>query len=249
MAKKQNNKNIEPESDSEVENLKKLGVMFDTLEKKALDYQKKVLESQKDTIIDKAEKQKDKENIQEIQETSENLENITSELVSGLYIPIELFVNDGLIDKGITPINEKEIQELFNLLIKLLPKDTFQKIIEIDTTNSVALNYVGYTYAEQNDSLEYALQLINKALLIEENNGHYIDSRAWVFYKMGRYEEALKELKKAAGIIEDAVIFEHLGDVYLKLDDIEKARDAYEKALEHEPESKILKEKLQHISE
>jgi tetratricopeptide (TPR) repeat protein len=153
-------------------------------------------------------------------------------------------------------VNSKSLstlEALANLCERIEKKDeafkAFQKIIEIDTTNSVALNYVGYTYAEQNDSLEYALQLINKALLIEENNGHYIDSRAWVFYKMERYEEALKELKKAAGIIEDAVIFEHLGDVYLKLDDIEKARDAYEKALEHEPESKILKEKLQHISE
>jgi tetratricopeptide (TPR) repeat protein len=153
-------------------------------------------------------------------------------------------------------VNSKSLstlEALANLCERIEKKNeafkVFQKIIEIDTTNSVALNYVGYTYAEQNDSLEYALQLINKALLIEGNNGHYIDSRAWVFYKMGRYEEALKELKKAAGIIEDAVIFEHLGDVYLKLDDIEKARDAYEKALEHEPESKILKEKLQHISE
>ncbi|GAI64169.1 unnamed protein product, partial [marine sediment metagenome] len=78
---------------------------------------------------------------------------------------------------------------------------TFQKIIELDTTNSTALNYVGYTYAEQNDSLEYALQLINKALLIEKDNGYYIDSRGWVFYQMGKYDEALEELKNASPIV------------------------------------------------
>jgi len=130
MSKNQNNNDIEPEVDSELDNLKKLGIMFDTLEATALEAQKKELELQKDTIIDKAKKSKKKEKILEVQETTESLENITSELVGTLYLPIELFINDGLEDKGITPISEAEIQKLFNLLIKLLPKEAFEKIIE-----------------------------------------------------------------------------------------------------------------------
>jgi len=121
---------------------------------------------------------------------------------------------------------------------------TFQRIIEMDSLNAVALNYVGYTYAERNDSLEYALQLVNRALDIDEDNGYYIDSRGWIFYMMAKYEDALKELKRASEIIEDAVIFEHLGDVYRRLDDEDKAREAYEKALELAPGNESLREKL-----
>lgn len=153
----------------------------------------------------------------------------------------------------VDPQSLSTLEALASLCDRIEKKDeafrTFQKIIELDTTNSTALNYVGYNYAEQNDSLEYALQLINKALLIEKDNGYYIDSRGWVFYQMGKYDEALEELKNASAIIEDAVILEHLGDVYLKLNDSEKAKEAYEKALEYDFENSVLKEKLQKLSE
>ena len=120
----------------------------------------------------------------------------------------------------------------------------FQRILEIDTLNAVALNYVGYTYAEQNDSLDYALELVNRALEIDKDNGYYIDSRGWVYYMMGRYEEAALELKKAAALVEDAVIFEHLGDVYRQLNEPDEARKAYEKARELDPHNRQLQEKL-----
>lgn len=125
----------------------------------------------------------------------------------------------------------------------------FQKIIALDTTNAEALNYVGYTYAERNDSLEYALALINKALSLEENNGYYLDSRGWVLYRMKKYAEALADLKRASEIVEDAVILEHLGDVYIKLSDVDHARDAYQRALEYNTGNKALKDKLRKVLE
>ena len=120
----------------------------------------------------------------------------------------------------------------------------FEKVLELDTTNAVVLNYVGYTYAERNDSLEYALDLINRALAIEENNGYYIDSRGWVFYQMGRYEEALVDLLKANELVEDAVILEHLGDIYIKLNDLIRAKEIFERVLELDPDNKTIKKKL-----
>ena len=123
----------------------------------------------------------------------------------------------------------------------------FQKIIDIDTTNATALNYVGYTYAEKNERLDYALDLINKALILDPGNGYYIDSRGWVYYQMGEYERAREDLERAASIAEDAVILEHLGDVYMKLNEPEKARQVYEKALEYDTENKGLKDKIQNL--
>jgi tetratricopeptide (TPR) repeat protein len=125
--------------------------------------------------------------------------------------------------------------------------NTFKKIIEVDTLNAVALNYVGYTYAERNDSLEYALELIDRALQNDADNGYYLDSRGWVFYKMGRYEEALRELERARGIIEDAVILEHLGDVYRELGRDTAAREAYRRAVEIDPGNKELQRKLEQV--
>jgi tetratricopeptide (TPR) repeat protein len=146
------------------------------------------------------------------------------------------------------PGNVSVLQALAGLLSDLGREEEtfqiFQKIIEMDSLNAVALNYVGYTYAERNDSLEYALQLVNRALDIDKDNGYYIDSRGWIFYMMARYEDALHELKRASEIVEDAVIYEHLGDVYRQLNDGIKAREAYEKALELDPSNNALMEKL-----
>jgi tetratricopeptide (TPR) repeat protein len=152
---------------------------------------------------------------------------------------------------GVNSRNLSSLQALASLTSRLGRDNetfhTFQRIIEVDTLNAVALNYVGYSYAERRDSLEYALELVNRALAIEVDNGYYIDSRGWIFYMMGRYEDALVELQRASEIVEDAVIFEHLGDVYLKLGEPSKAKDAYEKALEMEPQKKDIKAKLNEI--
>ncbi|RKX69891.1 hypothetical protein DRP53_06750 [candidate division WOR-3 bacterium] len=123
----------------------------------------------------------------------------------------------------------------------------FQQVIELDSTDAVALNYVGYTYAERGESLQLALHLVERALEIDSTNGYYIDSLGWIYFKMGRYERALKELLRAKEIIEDAVILEHLGDVYLKLDEPEKAEKVYRRALELDPENEGLKKKLKSL--
>jgi len=130
LSLKKNKETPESEPESELETLEKLGVVMDALEKKAKEAQIQELESQKDTIIEKAEKQKTKENILEIKEISDNLETITKELVSTFFIPIDLFVNIGFQDKGITPITELEIQKLFELIMKMLPKESLEKLTE-----------------------------------------------------------------------------------------------------------------------
>ena len=136
MVKTPNDDKQEPEIVSEIEKLKKLGIMFDSLEKQALKLKKKEIEAEKDNFIDKANKQKDKENILELKETTQNLEGITSELIGVLHIPIELFINEGLSDKGITPISIAELEKILNLIVKLLPTDILQKITEISKKTS-----------------------------------------------------------------------------------------------------------------
>jgi tetratricopeptide (TPR) repeat protein len=147
----------------------------------------------------------------------------------------------------VSPKAPASLSALANLCERLGKKkealEAFVKIIDIDSADATAMNYVGYMYAEKGESLEYALALIERALAIEPNNGYFIDSRGWVFYQMGDFDEAYADLVRAAALVEDAVIFEHLGDACVKLDRIPEARDAYDRALVLDPLNNSLKKK------
>ncbi len=106
-------------------------------------------------------------------------------------------------------------------------------------------NYLGYMYADAGRDLDRAIVLIRKALELDPGNGAYIDSLGWAFYRKGMLEEALGYMKEAAGLLpDDPVVREHLGDVYFSMGAVEKARQAWKKALELDPVSLRIKEKL-----
>ena len=120
-----------------------------------------------------------------------------------------------------------------------------KRSIELDPGDPEALNYLGYMYAEENKNLDEAEALIKKALRISPENGAYIDSLGWVYFKKGMFEEARKELEKARAIIgEDPVVYDHLGDVYLKTGSLDKAKEAWIKSIELKEDKKV-KEKLE----
>jgi tetratricopeptide (TPR) repeat protein len=152
---------------------------------------------------------------------------------------------------GMNPLSIPALAALANLCDRIGKKDeafrTFEKVIQLDSTDANALNYVGYTYAERAESLNYALELIERAISIEPNNGYIIDSRGWVYYQLGDYESALSDLMKASELVEDVVILEHLGDVYVKLNNIEKAIEVYQKVLNLEPGNKKIRIKLTNL--
>ena len=79
------------------------------------------------------------------------------------------------------------------------------------------------------------------------------DSLGWVYYKLGDYEKAVKELEKADLLTpDDPTIIEHLADGYLKLSRIEKALELYEKSLTLDPkpdQKERLKKKLKELKE
>ena len=69
----------------------------------------------------------------------------------------------------------------------------FRKVLDLDPTHAEALNYLGYMLADRNMKLNEALQLVNKALDEDPNNGAFLDSLGWVYYKLGRLPEAGRE--------------------------------------------------------
>lgn len=121
----------------------------------------------------------------------------------------------------------------------------FQEIILIDSNHAPSLNYLGYMLADRGVQLQYALELLERAITLSPDNGAYIDSYAWVQFRLGKYDLALLELKKAAGLIQnDPTIFEHLGDVYRALGNEQEAVSNYRRSLEIDPQNKGIEEKL-----
>lgn len=112
-----------------------------------------------------------------------------------------------------------------------------EQAIALDEKHARAYNYLAYTWAEHNMKLEKAMEYVNKALVEEPDNGAYVDTRGWVYYRMGRYEEALADLLRAADLYRtDSIILEHVGDVLLKLERNLEAAGFFKIAMELGPD-------------
>lgn len=109
-----------------------------------------------------------------------------------------------------------------------------EKVIELDASNYQALNFVGFTLANENKDLARALDLLNRANTLAPGQFFILDSLAWVHYRLGNLDEALKDIREARRLDSrnDSEICEHHGDIAAALGLKEEARKAYWKAFE-----------------
>lgn len=115
---------------------------------------------------------------------------------------------------------------------------SLRRVLEIQPDFHAAMNYLGYTYAEAGENLDEALRLVQRAVALDPENGSYVDSLGWTYYRLGRHEQARGYLERAARLEPtDATLHEHLGDVYVALGQNDRARAAYRRALELEDEN------------
>jgi tetratricopeptide (TPR) repeat protein len=77
-----------------------------------------------------------------------------------------------------------------------------------------------------------------------------MDTLGWVYYRMGRLIEALKIIEEASRQLpEDAVVFEHLGEIHLSLGNLEQAYTAFERSVQLAPDNDKLREKLETLAD
>jgi len=106
-------------------------------------------------------------------------------------------------------------------------------------------NYIAYMWAERGEKLDQGLALVQKALSAEPENGAFLDTLGWIYYMQGRYANALNELKKAQKSVQvDPAVWEHLGDTYQKMGNVDEASKHWKKALELDPKSQKLIDRL-----
>jgi tetratricopeptide (TPR) repeat protein len=119
-----------------------------------------------------------------------------------------------------------------------LAEEQFKKVLAADPLNASAANYLGYMLADRGVRLEESVKYIQKALQLEPNNGAYLDSLGWAYYKMNRCDLAEPHLEKAARLMaDDPTIHEHLGHVYLRMGKEILAEQEWERALKEWPQA------------
>jgi len=117
--------------------------------------------------------------------------------------------------------------------------EAMKTAVRLDPQNASALNYLGYTYADQGKNLDEAERLVKEALKYKPDDGYITDSLGWVYYKKGNYLEAIKYLHRAVELAsDDPTILEHLGDAYLKANQPAKALEYYRQSLKKRKKDK-----------
>lgn len=113
--------------------------------------------------------------------------------------------------------------------------------------NYGALNNYAYYLSVANKDLPRAEQMSYKTIKAEPNNATYLDTYAWILFQQQRYEEAKIYIDQVLRNDKDpsGVVLEHVGDIYMKTGDTQKASEYWQKAIEKGNDSKVLKDKLQ----
>lgn len=110
----------------------------------------------------------------------------------------------------------------------------YKKTLSINSSNFFALNGLGYTYIDLDIDIEEGIKLVKQSLLINPHSPEALDSLAWGYYKLNDYTNSKQILIQAIELSGDdvsPVLYEHLADVYLSMNNTEEALEYYKKSL------------------
>lgn len=111
----------------------------------------------------------------------------------------------------------------------------YEKALKADADNTSVLNNYAYFMSLEGRNLERALSMAERATELSENNSTYIDTRAWVLYRLGRYEEAKNLMRQALSLdsTNSPELRLHYGDILAALGDKYMAEVYWRRALEY----------------
>jgi len=120
------------------------------------------------------------------------------------------------------------------------------KALEYDKQNASYQNFLGYLYAEKNVNLGKAEELLESALKQDPFNGAFLDSIGWIYYRQGKFDDAIKKLIQAMRNLNatdetDPVVYDHIGDTYFKLGNKKKAIEFWKQSVSIKPSAEIQK--------
>ncbi len=124
----------------------------------------------------------------------------------------------------------------------------FKKALELSPEQPLVLNYLGYSWVEQNMNLDEAFKMLRRAVEQRPTDGYIVDSLGWAYYRLSQYENALQLMEKAVDLkAADPTINDHLGDVYWRLGRELEAKFQWNHARDLNPEPEDLPKILEKI--
>ncbi len=124
-------------------------------------------------------------------------------------------------------------------MLELTERD-LRAILEQDPKNADVLNALGYTLADRTSRYAEAYELIRQALELKPDDALILDSMGWVQYRLGNYQQAVKYLRHALMLRDDAEIAAHLGEVLWVMGQQREAELVWNRALKESPENETL---------
>ena len=103
------------------------------------------------------------------------------------------------------------------------------------------LNYLGYSWVDMSMNLEEGLDMIRKAVDLRPSDGYIVDSLGWAYFRLGRFDDAVRELERAVSLKpDDPVLNDHLGDAYWRVGRKLEATFQWSHARDMKPEPAVL---------
>ncbi len=112
-----------------------------------------------------------------------------------------------------------------------------QRALKLAPDQPSVLNYLGYSWVDQNKNLKQGMEHIRKAVRLRPDDGHIVDSLGWAHYRLGNFKEAVRYLERAVELMpQDPILNDHLGDAYWRVGRRREARFQWSQSLTLNPE-------------
>lgn len=138
--------------------------------------------------------------------------------------------------------------DAYNYAKKYSASDSsYDYALKLDPMNATVLNNYAYYLSVRGVRLEDAAQMSKKSLEVRKDEPTFMDTYGWILYKQGKYKDAQEYIQKAIDAIgenADGTLWEHLGDVYYKQGNVDKAVECWTKAKERGTENTDIDKKI-----
>jgi tetratricopeptide (TPR) repeat protein len=109
--------------------------------------------------------------------------------------------------------------------------------LKLSPDEPLVLNYLGYTWVDKDTNLKMGMDYIRKAVKLKPEDGYYVDSLGWAYYRLGDLQNAVSQMEHAVELKpDDPIINDHLGDVYWAVGRHLEAKYQWQQALDLKPE-------------
>ena len=123
-------------------------------------------------------------------------------------------------------------------------EETLKQGLVLEPQSPNLLNALAYLWAEQNKNLDDALKYSRRSLELKPGQGEYIDTLGWIEFRLGRYQDAVETLQKAADLTgNDETVLGHLADALVKLGKPDDAQKILQKIAKKDPDNADTKKK------